>query len=140
MYYVFGLNCTQLPTQNKESLRVIISPSVFLSNISLHGKPEDQRRHSEVEVTDSDLHICVNCMSALVNTSVRWGREFVCMVFDICMLCACTYDAIYARVSSALAYYVCVGGGGGGGGRRDQPHSCHMYLIPATVHCPLWGK
>lgn len=86
-------------------------------------------------MADSDLHICVNCMSALVNTSVRWGREFVCMVFDICMLCACTYDAIYARVSSALAYYVCVGGGGG---RRDQPHSVMtMSYVSHSSNCSL---
>ena len=37
----------------------------------MHSKPEEYRLHSEVEGTESDLHICVNCMSALVNTSVR---------------------------------------------------------------------
>lgn len=93
---------------------------MFLSNSSLHGKAEDQRRHSEVEVAESDLNVCVNCMSALVNTSVRRGSwEFVCLVFDICMLCGCTYNAIHicTCVSGVhvLAYYVCGGWGGGGG-------------------------
>ena len=72
----------------------LFSPSVFVSNISMHSKPEEYRRHSEVEGPESDLHICVNCMRALVNTSVRKGALyevseltcFVCMLYmHICM-------------------------------------------------------
>ena len=55
----------------------MLNSYVLPSNISLHSKPEEHRRQSELEIVESDIHICVNCMRALVNTSVRRGRDLV---------------------------------------------------------------
>ena len=66
-----------LPWSPKRTSDILYS-YVLPSNISLHSKPEEHRRQSEMEIVESDIHICVNCMRALVNTSVREkGRDFV---------------------------------------------------------------